>query len=231
MPRVFFVGLLNTLLVSVIGIFFATVIGFLVALGRLSPNWLLSRISGGYVEGSAICRCCSRSCSGIWRCSPRCRRRGKASRCSDWSFFPTAAWWFRRPIGNPGLEAVPARHLWWRSSLRSAAAALCAPATVRQRQADRRSGPMCWVCLIGLPLVAALDFRLRRVSFEIPVLKGFNFAGGSRIIPEFVALRWRFRPIRAPSSPRSCAPAFSRCTRDRWKPAPRSGYRAVRPCG
>src|ERR1700738_2662799 len=48
--RVFLVGLLNTLLVSVIGIFFATVIGFLVALGRLSPNWLLSRISGAYVE-------------------------------------------------------------------------------------------------------------------------------------------------------------------------------------
>ncbi|HET9586689.1 MAG TPA: ABC transporter permease subunit, partial [Bradyrhizobium sp.] len=48
--RVFLVGLLNTLVVSVIGIFFATLIGFLVALGRLSPNWLLSRISGGYVE-------------------------------------------------------------------------------------------------------------------------------------------------------------------------------------
>src|SRR5713101_2283176 len=48
--RVFLVGLLNTLLVSIIGIFFATVIGFLVALGRLSPNWLLARISGGYVE-------------------------------------------------------------------------------------------------------------------------------------------------------------------------------------
>src|SRR5882757_4389382 len=48
--RVFLVGLLNTLLVAVIGIFFATIIGFLVALGRLSPNWLLSRISGGYVE-------------------------------------------------------------------------------------------------------------------------------------------------------------------------------------
>src|ERR1700704_2784226 len=48
--RVFLIGLLNTLLVSIIGIFFATVIGFLVALGRLSPNWLLSRICGGYVE-------------------------------------------------------------------------------------------------------------------------------------------------------------------------------------
>src|SRR5712675_2710303 len=48
--RVFLVGLINTLVVAIIGIFFATIIGFIVALGRLSPNWLLSRISGGYVE-------------------------------------------------------------------------------------------------------------------------------------------------------------------------------------
>src|SRR3979409_1358316 len=36
--RVFLVGLLNTLLVAVIGIFFATIIGFLVGLGRLSQT-------------------------------------------------------------------------------------------------------------------------------------------------------------------------------------------------
>src|ERR1700744_210330 len=48
--RVFLVGLLNTLLVAVIGIFFATILGFIVALGRLSPNWLMSRIAGAYVE-------------------------------------------------------------------------------------------------------------------------------------------------------------------------------------
>ena len=48
--RVFLVGLLNTLVVSIVGIFFATILGFLVALGRLSPNWLLARIAGGYVE-------------------------------------------------------------------------------------------------------------------------------------------------------------------------------------
>src|SRR5437763_3973131 len=48
--RVFLVGLLNTLLVAAIGIFFATILGFLVGLGRLSPNWLLSRVAGGYVE-------------------------------------------------------------------------------------------------------------------------------------------------------------------------------------
>src|ERR1700755_198239 len=38
--RVFFVGLLNTLVVAVVGIFFATIIGFAGALGRLSPDWL-----------------------------------------------------------------------------------------------------------------------------------------------------------------------------------------------
>jgi len=41
--------------------------------------------------------------------------------------------------------------------------------------------------LIGLPLLAALAFGAP-VSFEMPELKGFNFSGGSRVIPEFVAL-------------------------------------------
>ena len=36
--RVFYVGILNTLLVAVIGIFFATIIGFAIGLGRLSTN-------------------------------------------------------------------------------------------------------------------------------------------------------------------------------------------------
>ena len=46
----FFVGLLNTLLVSVLGIVFATILGFVIGLARLSPNWLLARLAGGYVE-------------------------------------------------------------------------------------------------------------------------------------------------------------------------------------
>jgi general L-amino acid transport system permease protein len=41
--------------------------------------------------------------------------------------------------------------------------------------------------LIGLPLLTALVFGAP-VTFEVPELKGFNFSGGARIIPEFVAL-------------------------------------------
>src|SRR5260221_14168115 len=48
--RVFFVGLLNTLLVAAIGIVLATILGFLVGLARLSRNWLVARLAGGYVE-------------------------------------------------------------------------------------------------------------------------------------------------------------------------------------
>ena len=44
--RVFFVGLLNTLLVAVIGIFFATIIGFLVGLGRVRASDSVRRGAG-----------------------------------------------------------------------------------------------------------------------------------------------------------------------------------------
>jgi general L-amino acid transport system permease protein len=48
--RVFWVGLLNTILVAVIGIAAATVLGFAVGLARLSSNWLVARLATVYIE-------------------------------------------------------------------------------------------------------------------------------------------------------------------------------------
>ena len=48
--RVFVVGLLNTLLVSFLGILLATLLGFLIGIARLSSNWLVSRIAAAYIE-------------------------------------------------------------------------------------------------------------------------------------------------------------------------------------
>ena len=48
--RAFWVGLLNTLLVAGLGIVFATILGFIVGISRLSRNWLLAKVAGGYVE-------------------------------------------------------------------------------------------------------------------------------------------------------------------------------------
>jgi len=48
--RAFFVGLINTVIVAVLGIIFATTIGFLVGVARLSKNWLLAKVATVYVE-------------------------------------------------------------------------------------------------------------------------------------------------------------------------------------
>ena len=48
--RSFIVGVLNTLLVTALGIVFATLLGFLVGVARLSNNWLVSKIATVYIE-------------------------------------------------------------------------------------------------------------------------------------------------------------------------------------
>ena len=48
--RAFVVGIFNTLRVTVVGIFLATILGLFAGIARLSNNWLLSRLAGLYVE-------------------------------------------------------------------------------------------------------------------------------------------------------------------------------------
>ena len=48
--RAYLVGLLNTILVAVIGIFFATILGVVVGISRLSPNYLIARVAEWYIE-------------------------------------------------------------------------------------------------------------------------------------------------------------------------------------
>lgn len=46
----FIVGLLNTLVVSAVGIVLATILGFIMGVARLSKNWIVARIATVYVE-------------------------------------------------------------------------------------------------------------------------------------------------------------------------------------
>ena len=181
----FFVGLLNTLLVAVIGIFFATVIGFLVALGRLSPNWLLSRISGGYVELLRNLPLLFQILFWYLAVLGALPPPRQSISLFGISFLSNRGLVVPTPIPHPALEAVAI-------ALLIAIAASLLLRFYAQRQLFQ-SGRMMTIwpdvvgMLVGLPLVASLAFGAP-VSFEIPQLKGFNFAGGSRIIPEFVAL-------------------------------------------
>ena len=48
--RAYLVGLLNTILVACIGIVFATILGVIIGIARLSPNYLIAKVSEWYIE-------------------------------------------------------------------------------------------------------------------------------------------------------------------------------------
>jgi general L-amino acid transport system permease protein len=183
--RVFLVGLLNTFLVSIIGILFASVIGFMVGLGRLSPNWLLSRIAGAYVE-------LVRNLPPLfqilfWYLAVLAALPGPRQSISLFnSFF----------LSNRGLVIPRAvAESGWEPFAITIAVAIVAVLALRhyaRRQLfDKGRAVRIWPyvlgTLIGLPLLSVLIFGMP-MTFEIPQLKGFNFSGGIRVIPEFVAL-------------------------------------------
>jgi general L-amino acid transport system permease protein len=183
--RVFLVGLLNTLLVAVIGIFFATIIGFLVALGRLSPNWLLSRIAGAYVELVRNLPLLFQIL--FWYLAVLAALPNPRQSISLFGsfFLSNRGFVVPKPIANAGWEPFAI------AVVIAVVAALLLRSYARRQlfQNGRLIKIWPWVLglLIGLPLLTSLVFGAP-VTFEIPELKGFNFAGGSRVIPEFVAL-------------------------------------------
>ena len=220
--RVLLVGLLNTLLVAAVGIVLATILGFVIGIARLSPNWLVARLAGGYVElirnlpllfqilfwYLAVLGTLPgpRQSIGIgWQ--PVVARAADAL---EWLQrfhvpLPLAQWcrslaeWIGPPevyLNNRGL-IVPQPVLGAGAEYVAAVVLLAILAAIVLRgwatRRQMRTGeqfPMGWVALgliIALPLAAliALDFP---IAFTRPELRGFNFVGGVRLLPEFVAL-------------------------------------------
>ncbi|WP_035660320.1 ABC transporter permease subunit [Bradyrhizobium sp. STM 3809] len=183
--RVLVVGILNTLLVSVIGIVMATILGFLVALGRLSPNALLSRVSGAYVELIRNLPLLFQIL--FWYLAVLAALPGPRQSISLFStfFLNNRGFIVPRPIEEPGL--TPFLIALGVAIVASLGLRFYARRELFLRGHAMRIWPYVLGMLVGLPLVAMLVSGVP-VAFEVPVLKGFNFAGGSRIIPELVAL-------------------------------------------
>jgi general L-amino acid transport system permease protein len=183
--RVFLVGLLNTLLVSGLGIVFATILGFVIGIARLSPNWLVARIGGGYVELIRNLPLLFQIL--FWYLAVLGTLPGPRQ---SLSLFGEVF------LNNRGL-IVPAPVVGEGAGLVLAAFAAGVVATValgiwakRRRDRTGRPFPLLWAGLaliVALPAVvlAATGFP---IAFQRPELRGFNFVGGVRLIPELVAL-------------------------------------------
>ncbi|MCK1543663.1 ABC transporter permease subunit [Bradyrhizobium sp. 179] len=183
--RVFVVGLLNTLVVSVVGIVFATVIGFIVALCRLSPNWLLSRVGEIYVEIIRNLPLLFQILFWYLAVLAALPNPRQSISLLGIAFLSNRGLVVPSPIGQSGLE--PFLAMLALGFVAALALRIHARRALFQEGRMIRIWPYVLGLLFGLPLATILVFGLP-FTFELPQLKGFNFAGGSRIIPEFVAL-------------------------------------------
>jgi len=183
--RVFVVGLLNTLVVSVVGIFFATVLGFIIALCRLSPNWLLSRVGEIYVEIIRNLPLLFQILFWYLAVLAALPNPRQSISLLGIAFISNRGLVIPAPIGGSGL--TPFLAVLALGIVASLALRIHARRALFQRGQTIRIWPYVLGLLFGLPLATMLVFGLP-FTLELPQLKGFNFAGGARIIPEFVAL-------------------------------------------
>ncbi len=181
------VGLLNTMLVAVIGIALATFLGIIVGVMRLSGNWLVSRISAVYVEftRNTPVLLLILLWHGIFiNAFPHPRQ---AADISGIVFFTNRGIFAPRPIFEPGSWIVVA----------AIGVSLAGMLVLRRRAVRRRemTGQEAqWVLpgtlIVGAFTAAAFVAAGTPVSFDVPELRGFNFGGGITLLPEFVALTW-----------------------------------------
>jgi len=183
--RAFLVGLLNTLLVSGVGIVLATLLGFTVGIGRLSSNWLVARIAGGYVE---IIRNLPLLFQILfWYLAVLGTLPGPRQSLSIFGTIFINNRGFVVPALRPAEGFVYVGAALGLGVLAAVALALWAG---RLRERTGRMIPILWksVGLVaGLPLLAFVAAGLP-IDVELPRIQGFNFVGGTRVIPEFLAL-------------------------------------------
>lgn len=179
------VGFLNTLKVAVIGIILCLILGVLVGIARMSKNWLVSKIALFYIE--------------IMQNIPILLQL----------FFWYALFYETFPSPRQALNpftglflcnrgvifAIPESHPCHKFILAALIAGIILAIILKKwaKQRQRTTGktfPVFYTSagiIIGLPLIVWL-ISGAPTQMDIPSLQGFNFKGGTKFSPEFVAL-------------------------------------------
>jgi general L-amino acid transport system permease protein len=182
---VFKVGLLNTLLVSVIGIVLATILGFILGIARLSKNWLVANIAAVYVEVT--------------------RNIPPLLQLFIWYFAvlkvmppvkESFAWgdlFFLNGRGLYGpMPVFDDRFIWaFAAFVLSIVAAIVMRRWAKLRLERTGQRFPVFITAVGLIVgISVIGFFLSgtQVGWNVPVLSGFNFRGGFSAPPELTAL-------------------------------------------
>lgn len=183
--RVFLLGLVNTLVVSAIGVVLTTLLGFIIGIARLSPNFLISKLAAVYVDVVRNVPLLAQIIFwyfGVLSTLPNVRQSlsvlGTFYLNQRGLFMPA-------PVVQPGFWIMPL-----------ALVVAIIAAVVVHRWAHRRqmltgqqfpSLSVGFSLIVALPVLTDLIFG-SHVEWSLPELKGFNFQGGMSVLPEFVAL-------------------------------------------
>jgi len=192
--RAIYVGFLNTLLVAVIGIFIATILGFVIGIARLSNNWVINRLAYCYVE--LIRNVPLLLQIFFWYFAVLRAVPGKREK---WSFFfdtfhlNIAGLRGPRPVFEDGSGIIGIALL-----IAIVGCVLVSRWAHKRQDETGQQFPVFWTCigmLVGLPLIAYFVSGMP-VHFDYPVFvdtgprlrQGFQLGTGFNLIPEFLAL-------------------------------------------
>ncbi|MBB3658578.1 general L-amino acid transport system permease protein [Rhizobium sp. BK650] len=183
--RALLVGLLNTILIAVTGIITATIIGFIIGIGRLSRNWLIAKLCTVYVE---VFRNIPPLLviffwySGVLAILPNAR---DSLHLPLGSYLNNRGLAFPKPIFGDGFWLVGVAFV-----IAIIATIVTARWAHRRQAATGQPFHTIWVSIgliVGLPLLAFL-IAGAPLSFDFPIAGKFNLTGGSVVGPEFMSL-------------------------------------------
>ncbi len=179
------VGLLNTLLVAVCGIFVATILGFTAGVLRLSNNFVLSRLMQVYVEVTRNVPVLLQILlwHGILIHSMPVPKKAEA--LVEGVILTNRGIYLPQPRPQEGFGWV------WIALIVGIVFAVFFKRYANRIQTETgKLIPAIWIgfaVIIGLPTITYLLVG-SPIEVSYPVLKGFNYKGGFVIKPEFMAL-------------------------------------------
>lgn len=183
--RTFFVGLLNTLLVSVMGVVAATILGFILGVARLSSNWLVSKLALVYVEVIRNIPLLLQIFFWYFAVLGSLPSPRQSMEAGGLLFLNNRGLYVPSPITEPGFGWVIA----------SFVVAIIATFVIQRWAKARqlRTGQIFPSFKVGVGLILGLPIAAyllsgSPLSWDFPELRGFNFGGGITIIPELAAL-------------------------------------------
>ncbi len=178
-------GLLNTLLIAVIGVFFATIVGFLVGIARLSKNWVISKMATVYIETVRNVPLLLQLFFWYFAVLRTVPHPKQSLDFGGGFFLNNRGFFMPQPVFGEGSSLI----------LYALIAAILGIFTLSRWAKSRQLAtgerfPVFTTSIgivIGLPLLAYFVAGMP-ITYDLPALKGFNFAGGMKVIPEFVGL-------------------------------------------